>query len=267
MAGILDFLFGSKEVEPRTDYPSSEDVQMADRYDSTYGDNSGRQLGIESLTPTMPSKDVIGLFKRMGRESGRGDDYNKILQQVREESDPDRRDYMMRAYIASQRSAIAASGFDPSRTIVSSDDPEKLKYSVAGLYAPHLLTLEGSRGKDIDVIAALRAKNVDPSTVVHESMHRGIEQLIRKKYRDDADLVRAEGGIPTPNEDLERAKVGEQEDIVRALMQKYYGNVENQNKFTDSGSNYLEKNPEFLNRLELLAQQYAYENNKNRRHW
>ena len=65
MAGILDFLFGSKEVEPRTDYPSSEDVQMADRYDSTYGDRSGQQLGIESLTPTMSSKDIVRLFNNM----------------------------------------------------------------------------------------------------------------------------------------------------------------------------------------------------------
>jgi len=267
MAGILDFLFGSKEVEPRTDYPSSEDVRMADKYDSTYGDNSARQLGIESLTPTMSSKDIVRLFNNMKG----GDDHNKVLQQVRAESDPDRRDYMMRSYIASQRAAIAAIGFDPSRAIVSSDNPENIRYDTAGKYRPHTLTEEGKREKDIDMTMVLRSQDTDPSTMTHESMHRGIEQLIRKKDQEDATLVREKGGIPTLNEDLKRAGSGEQEDIVRALMQKYYGDIETQGRhnstLVESGSKYLANNPEYLNRLELLAQQYAYENNKNRRNW
>jgi hypothetical protein len=107
--------------------------------------------------------------------------------------------------------------------------------------------------------------------MTHESMHRGIEQLIRKKDQEDATLVREKGGIPTLNEDLKRAGSDEQEDIVRALMQKYYGDIETQGRhnstLVESGSEYLANNPEYLNRLELLAQQYAYEKNKNRRNW
>lgn len=267
MAGIMDWLFGSNEVNPRTDYPSSEDVRMSDKYDTTYGDESGRQLGIKSLTPTMSSRDIVSLFNDMEGS----DDHNKVLQQVREEPDPERRDYLMRSYIASQRSAIAASGFDPSRAIVSSDNPENLKYNIAGMHVPYSVTPEGSRNKDVDMTMALRAKDIDPSTLVHESTHRGIEQLIRKKAQDDATLVRAEGGIPTLNEDLERAGSDEQEDIVRALMRKYYGDIESQGLheqgLTESGSEYLAKNPEFLNRLETLAQQYAYEKNRNKRNW
>ena len=270
MAGILDLIFGSSEVEPRTDYPSSEDVRTSDKYDTTYGDNSARQLGVKSLTPTMTSDDIATLFNEMGGN----DTHEELLQAINKEADPERRDYMMRSYIASQRSAIAAAGFNPERTIVSSDEPEG-GYNAVGMHVPHSLTKEGRRGRDIDMTMALRAKDTDPSTMVHESMHRGIEQMIGKKYRDDANLVRAKGGIPTLNEDLRRASAvskdgrDEQEDIVRALMQKYYGDIETQglhdSNLADNNSKYLANNPEYLNRLETLAQQYMYDQNRNKR--
>jgi hypothetical protein len=100
------------------------------------------------------------------------------------------RDKIEQGWIAAQKSAIAAIGFDPRRIIET--DPKGKKLTIGGMYRP----------KDDMVWTG----DGEPSTVIHESFHRGIEK------------VRKAGGL----KDLRY----QEEDIVRGLMLRHFGGVE-----------------------------------------
>ena len=101
-------------------------------------------------------------------------------------------DNLMAGYLASQRSALAALGFDPRHMAIGDAPPEK--WSVSGSYYP----------KQDQILST----GVYPSTTIHESMHRGIEQL------------RQAGMLPPGFDDLS------EESSVRAQMLRNFGGVE-----------------------------------------
>ncbi len=100
-------------------------------------------------------------------------------------------DYYARAALAANRSAIATLGYDPSRAAV---DTEMKKGNIGGAYSP---------SKD-----AIYAGAEDPSSIVHESIHRGLQ-----KIRQDPEVKKEISRIP-------------EEMIVRFLMAKVMGDPE-----------------------------------------
>jgi hypothetical protein len=103
----------------------------------------------------------------------------------------------MRAALAANRIPVAAVGFDPNR--VAFDVLAGDKGNVAGAYSPIK-----------DSIYA-NADPKDPSTVVHESIHRGMEKL-RQNYPDQ--MTGIQNHLP------------DEEMVVRYLMQSGAGNPE-----------------------------------------
>ena len=101
-------------------------------------------------------------------------------------------DNLMAGYLASQRSALAALGYDPRHMTIAEAPPEK--WTVSGSYYP----------KEDQILTT----GVYPSTTAHESMHRGIQAL------RDANLYPPEAD-----------KMSE-EAIVRGQMLRNYGDVE-----------------------------------------
>jgi hypothetical protein len=98
----------------------------------------------------------------------------------------------MAGYLASNRTALGALGFDPRHMAIGDAPPEQ--WTVSGSYYP----------KQDQILST----GVYPSTTIHESMHRGIEQL------------RQAGMLPPGFDDLS------EESSVRAQMLRNFGGVE-----------------------------------------
>jgi hypothetical protein len=133
---------------------------------------------------------------------------------------------MADAYLASQKSALAALGFDPRKMIVGTDKAAQSQdWAINGMYKP-----------DRD---AMFTTGRHPNTIVHESMHRGVEQLIA-------------AGMLQP--------VADEERLIRANMQNSLGMIE-QGKSSDRevtrGKMFLEseKGRSEIDRIEALAAQ------------
>jgi hypothetical protein len=76
--------------------------------------------------------------------------------------DPRVKDYYLKAALATKRSALAALGFDPSKVAADFQrDPSHV--NILGTYRPET--------------DQTYANALEPSTIVHESIHRGIEKL------------------------------------------------------------------------------------------
>ena len=154
--GLLDaiaqfFGGGDKPVPPRTDFPGDDDLAMARRYDTTYGTDMGAyaQPGNGQRVRTM------GLTA--ANEAMRGDP-NAGGRPVMDQAQSDQ---LLRAWIAAQRSPVAALGFDPRKIALAPEGTPQA--GLAGFYHPR---------NDI-----MWSEATSPTTPVHESMHRGMEQL------------------------------------------------------------------------------------------
>lgn len=100
------------------------------------------------------------------------------------------------AALAANRNPIAALGFDPNRTVM---DIMLKKGTLGGAYLP-----------SGDAIYA-NVSDTDPSSVVHESMHRGIKRL--KEYS------------PRAKELIEK-ELPDEESVVRWMMYSTMGDPE-----------------------------------------
>lgn len=105
---------------------------------------------------------------------------------------------LQKGWLASRRSSVAQLGFSPTHTSMTDDPTQRL--NVAGLY-----TSQTAKGKPADQIWFDVG---NPSAVVHESMHRGIEML------------RKEGLLP------EKLTYHQDELMVRALMLHHFKDIE-----------------------------------------
>lgn len=227
-----------------SDFPTKEDVAFWDKYDATYGMDAAGELrrGADSPTASMLQMSA----KELAFDVAQTDDEKRRIKALLEAEirrtpmDDPRREMLMRNYIASRRSGIAALGFEPSKTVLSED---------VGKIPPLVNTAGFYLG---DNTYSKRDPRNSGSTPTHEGMHRGIDQLLYANYDD-----------PKKSKKLERVNArknyDENEIAVRALMQKYYGDIESEGTLKgdptqiNQGTVYLMENMDFLNELEQMA--------------
>lgn len=230
MAGLIDtiknMIGGGMPVTYKDErppaWPSAEDVAVAQKYDLSYGspqaayvqprDAIGKVLPDRGIVERAPAK-----MPTYTNDESFLYDWNRV---GKPENAPisslskGQQDQLAQAYSAIQKSALAALGFDPR------------EFSMARPEQPFDLTAAGVTAKDSNM-AATTGKY--PSTLAHESMHRGVNILQRlgmlpPSAKDIKLGEQAEGATPkytsfnyVPNPD---------ETIVRALMARTYGPVE-----------------------------------------
>lgn len=226
-----------------SDFPTKEDVALWDKYDATYGMDAAGELrrGADSPTASMLQMSA----KELAFDLAQTDDERRRIKALLEAEirrtpmDEKRREDMMRNYIASRRSGIAALGFEPSKTVLSED---------VGKTPPLVNTAGFYLG---DYTYSKRDPRNSGSTPTHEGIHRGIDELIYSDY-DPERAKKLERINPRKNYD-------ENEIAVRALMQKYYGDIESEGTVkgdptqVNQGTVYLMENMDFLNELERMA--------------
>ena len=177
-------------ASPTLNYPTSDDVNFARKYDYSYG---------QPWAPEFENKSARVLTG----------DANKLLagstEPVAETFDTRRfndprldklKDYYAKAALAVENSALAKLGFDPSKTAADIlKDPARV--NIVGAYQP----------KNDQIYSNVGA----PSSIVHESIHRGI-----KKLQDS----------PYWKKEFEPFGHGSNEMLVRYLMQSKMGDPE-----------------------------------------
>jgi hypothetical protein len=136
-------------------------------------------------------------------------------------------DSMMVAYTASQRSPLAALGYDPRvLTISPKEKNEDVKPNIGGLFI---------KGHD-----KIWTTGQYDSTIVHESLHRGMEKLRKANM------------LPKEASDIR------EEYLVRAFMAKHFGDVEMGrgeagDKQVASGKKVIERYSKILDKIEESA--------------
>jgi len=216
-------------ASPRLNYPTSEDVDFARKYDYSYGQpwapefegKSARiQMGDPNKTPYEAMRvGAAGSMSTVPPESNQQDPL---------------KDFYAKAALASEGSALAKLGFDPNKAAVDVlSDPKKYQIAIGGLYQP----------KDDKVYA----NAYYPSSIVHESIHRGIQKLQESPHwkPEFEDLV----------------KGNDNEMLVRHLMEEKMGNPEvgfgdkerDKARFLYNGSLLDDKRRKLLNQMEEAA--------------
>jgi hypothetical protein len=159
-------------AEPLSSYPTPEDAAYARKYDFGYGTgnepyiqgNVARVVG-EQRGPNFVPGTVRGMSTGEATSTAGSDEASRNLDLKTPDTYPIHDTLgtqLAQAALAANRSPMATLGFDPSRAAI---DVRIQNPTVAGAYAP----------KTDNMYIAAGAK--DPSTIVHESMHRGIRQL------------------------------------------------------------------------------------------
>lgn len=183
MALALAAGIGSLDKPPAA-YPSADDVALARKSDATYGDPSAGFLAGKGNIPQTPIETIPYLLNG-GVGMGVGSSRAPV--------DKSTADDLYKGWLASKQSALAGLGFDPHNMTVSPFS--KAQLNVGGLYTP-------------DTDTMWYDKQRYPNSVVHESMHRGFQQL------RNADMLPS---VVNGNNE---------EYLVRALMQKHFGDLE-----------------------------------------
>lgn len=226
--GFLDSIFGSSQpvgkfvdVPPRTDYPSQEDVDFARKVDATYGYAAAPHLLPGANINIVPNtRDVI-----------QADREDRIPNTVTQPLKGTLADTLYAAFLAAQRSPVAALGFDPSKMSISPENSGPA-LTAAGQF---------TKGKGIDNIWW---DSRYPSNGVHESTHRGIDKL------RDAGGTRI--GV------REAGNFYPEESYVRALQTKHFGDVEKGrgdigDKQVEQGKQLLASRSPLIDELERAA--------------
>jgi len=205
--GWLDAIFGKSTVtdDRPPAWPSADDVALSRKYNASYGQPAaayvqpqpvppGPSYGLPVPTAENPqysgqvtTADTFPLLQRTYKMMSMG--MPPILPPAHPMTNA-MADDMTAAYLGARKSAVSTLGFDPANMVIG-QQPEKD------------LTLGGAYTANPDQILTTGAY---PSTMVHESFHRGIEKM------------RQAGVLPT-------MPTGE-EPIVRAMMQRKLGMVE-----------------------------------------
>jgi hypothetical protein len=221
MAGLGELLFGKSAppplppapppAPPLASYPSSEDAEYARKSGFGYGTSNdayaagdvGRIFGTtdksgRNFTP----QSAQGLLTTQATDSV---DDPRLSQNVNLRTSPglpgNVGDTLTRAALAVNRMPVANFGFDPSRAVF---DTRMENPNIEGVYNPKS-----------DNIYAVAGQIADPSSIVHESLHRGLQKL-RDHAKETEDGRLAEIFKQLPREEL----------IVRHLMQSQAGNPE-----------------------------------------
>jgi len=189
----MEQLFGSSTPQNKMlDVPkrpvgwtTPEELANAKQYDLAYGDRSAAffQPGTRMRMP----KDFMEM-----RSAFNNDAVGKLgLQAI----DPAMADRLYSAWLAAQSSPTAAVGYDPRQFVTAPPAvTQGRQLNMGGTYTPSTDQIMSTGQYD--------------STLVHESIHRGMQKL-------------RESGLMPSN-----AKQYSEELLTRALMQKYLGGVE-----------------------------------------
>ncbi len=172
-------------------YPGNTDAEIGKTFDQTYGDKVAPFIEPGAKLNSLPTQEVLD---RAILPSG-------IAYQTADHvtASPEERDQVLKNWQAAQKSPVAALGFDPRVTIHTNLAPDE-KLTLAGFYRPRTDTLWYSTDHE--------------DTTVHESMHRGIEQL------------RKADALPQSFKDYTDSHGNGEEFVVRAMMVKHLGDVE-----------------------------------------
>lgn len=210
-------------------YPTSDDAVFARQYDYSYGQPWAQEFNNNSYRVLLGNPNA----RNLQAETVSGERMQREAPGVRDVM----KDYYARAALAVQNSGLALLGFDPSKVAADvTRDPTHV--NMVGFYRP----------RTDEIYANAR----DPSAIVHESIHRGIQKLKESPFwRPEFDE------ILNP----------ENENAVRRIMQVRMGDPEGQRgdidarqrntaefRFTkDVGSARLTK---LLDQMEMAASQY-----------
>lgn len=231
MGSLADL--GKGESDPNTvplsqlgRYPTRDDVIMARNYDLSYGTSFAPFARYDATVGQVPIGDVPDM---MNKEKG----INPA--KFQRPMDTNTADQLYAAWMAAQRSPVAALGFDPRRILTTPmPEPGKatLRLNVGGAYRP-----------DEDV-AWFDPRY--PTSAVHESTHRGFKML------RDIGSEDTPGGKGLPFNAIE-------EPNVRAMMLRHYGPVEKGrgelvDKEVASAQSLLDRLPYQFPRMEAAAQ-------------
>lgn len=144
---------------PRQNYPTDEDVNFARKYDYSYGQPWAPEF--EDHSARLVSG---GLNQRPLKSELLGTDKTTIDKLIPGVTDP-LKNYYAKAALAAEGSGLAKLGFDPDRAAL---DPFRNSEDITavGAYIP----------KHDQIYANIKDTS-DPSVLMHESMHRGLQKL------------------------------------------------------------------------------------------
>lgn len=154
----------SQEDQPLQRYPNSEDVDFARQYG--HFDRDPRSEYLNNQRVRLLTGDPNGWMQGRGKLPTQEYD-STALGSMPDQMKPVLRDYYARAGLASKRSALATLGFDPAVTAADvTRNPKDGNVRILGASG------------DNEIYA--NAQN--PPTLVHESIHRGIDRLRGTPY-------------------------------------------------------------------------------------
>jgi hypothetical protein len=199
--------------EKNSTYPTTEDAFAARAFDQFHGED------VDSYAKGKVAR-ILGSVDKTGKiipKAGLTDDLNEFMRGIMKESESknvdltkkenwkyaDRlADEFTKAAIVSKRVPIAGLGFDPSKVVVDLKMDDIGRSTIGGAYmAP------GPEGKGSD---ATYANFQGAGTMIHESIHRGLEKLRERK-----DLRGAFANLPA-----------DEESLTRYIMYKHAGDPE-----------------------------------------
>jgi hypothetical protein len=185
-------------------FPSSKDVEDATKHDYSYADPmAGYFKAGGASVRTRPLEEVMQILRKNSQA--------KSLDEVEEidgmptPTDEQISKILLRTWLATRNNPLAALGFDPRRMVISLSDRPSF---AAGQYMGHPRSEPLPPRGTPPRFDTLWFNSYFATTPVHESIHRGLKRL------------ELEGELPF---DVTQE---EEEWIVRAVMQKYYGDVE-----------------------------------------
>lgn len=199
--------------EKNSTYPTTEDAYAARAFEQFAGED------VESYTKGKVAR-ILGSVDKTGKvipKAGLTDDLEEFMRGIMKESvsknvDLTKKanwkyadklaDEFTKAAIVAKRVPIAGLGFDPSRVVADVKMDDIAKSTIGGAYmAP------GKEGKGSD---ATYVNFQGGGTMIHESIHRGLEKL-----RDRKDLRGAFANLPA-----------DEESLTRYIMYKHAGDPE-----------------------------------------
>ena len=263
-------------------FPTAEDVALWDKYDATYGMDEAGELRRGAPNPVMSMNEMFLLERAYSAAPSK--ERREALEAAikREPMDDKRRELLMRNFIASRRSGIAALGLDPAQTVLSREEKNISPIDNKGGFALK------------DFTYTKRDPRSSGSTATHEGIHRGITQLIGAKEKEVDDLMEKAYNLRlelstkknVTKKDMEELDKVEAESLrvqaqrnkmlkidpnlsdesfdqnelaVRGLMQRYYGDIERQGQLIappqlyEGGTKFLSENTGLLDMVEKLA--------------
>lgn len=217
-------------VKRQPGWITDEEATLAQSSGYLYGDKAEGTLGQGGRGKIVPSTKLA--MRELNRSGGpEFDDTTSPLT-------GEQKSALWKAKLAADKSPVAALGFDLMKTQVT---PKGAGFplTIAGAYSPK---------KDV-----IWADGSYESAPVHESIHRGMEEL-RKSAGDEA--------VDNALKDKFGVKLSE-EIVTRAMMLKHFGDVEKTedpnakagNDQIERGRWILNNRPEVLDKLDKLAQE------------